>query len=556
MTVKLSNQTLTGLKSNFYTKPTYNREDMKNGILHIGPSRFFRSHFAVFVDDILQKQHDAGEPLTWGITAVSLRHSDVSDALTPQDGLYTLSSKGKEGTDGRIIGSVSQVLFAQDQMASVKEAAASADTKIISLTVTQKGYYLDGNKGLDLNHPDIVADLSNDSMASTAIGLLVDALDARRVAGIEPPTILSLDNFPNNGTMLRSVILGFAKAKEDKIPGLYDWISKFVEFPNTMVDRITPGLKEDQKEFAASHGVIDAQPVLAEPMPNVPFVIEKVISRSPITNQPVDFPDFESVGAVVHDNVPAYEELKLRTLNGAHMALGCIGHLAKFDHTHQAIGNTPIRDFIIGFMAEAGQTLKPTDNVNQHDYRQDILDRLDNEHICDPLTRLARDGTKKIEGRVIETLKHCLTNQEFSHDHMSFTIASWIEYVRALDDEGYVVGKPRLDEKGQQVDPNDLNAIKSGMKHQISDDHTDPSAVFAIESVFGSSLKGNATIIREVDEHIKSIRENGIHAALNNFLEKRKMFPILSASYPANSPSDDEQPILQTGTYAAPEPSI
>jgi mannitol 2-dehydrogenase len=535
MAVRLCNENLSEVNSNFFRVPAYDRSNVTSGILHVGPSAFFRAHLAVYADDLLHQQQKAGQPLTWGITAVSMKSSDVRDDIAQQDFLYTLTSKGKDHLNGRVIGSIRDILVAKENPEAVLEAAADPAIKVISLTVTQKGYYYDAEKGFDFNHPDIQACLNENSESMSSIGLIVSSLMLRRDRGIAPPTILSCDNFAGNGTVLRNAVLAYAQAKAKDRPefaDLHDWIAQNVAFPNNMVDRITPSKSAEHIDFVKSMGVQDARPVEAEPMPNLPFVIENLVSVDPVTNQPVDAPDFGSVGALMGERVSPYENLKLRSLNGAHMALGCIGHLMGNKYSHEAMQDPDIRRFIVGFMAEVGQTLSETPGVDQNEYRADLLRRLDNDQICDPLTRLARNGSQKVETRFLNTLRDCVANEGYSHGHLTFSIAAWIEYMK------------RMDSAGKLAD-NDQNAIIKNLHKLVSEATTNPAALFAEKSIFSTDMAGRADIIAEVQGHLESIQANGIQGALQKFLETRG--PVTGMHHAADN--DDNPGAQEYGPF-------
>lgn len=524
MAVRLCNENLNQVPA-FFSVPSYDRSQVTSGILHIGPSNFFRAHLAVYADRLLEQQHKAGQPLTWGITAVSMKTSHVRDDIAPQDFLYTLSGRGKGIEEANVIGSVRDILVAQENPQNVLAAALDPNIKVVSLTVTQKGYYYSPNGGIDFNDAEIKADLAAaDGEEKTAIGLIVTMLKERRRLGIAPPTIVSLDNFPNNGGTLRAAVRGYA---EEKYPKLLEWFDKYVEFPVTMVDRITPGKTEEHVFHVAAKGLNDAHPVKAEPMPGMAFVIQNKVSRDPATGEAVAFPDFESVGALVRESVEPYELLKLRSLNGAHFFAGCTAHNLGHKYMHEAIQDPLVRSAVKVFWSEVKQTLLPTEGVDQMEFFKGLLLRLENDKIQDPLTRLARNGSQdKVRPRIVDPLREMMHRSDMTHGSFTFALASWIEYLKDLDADGYVKGSPRFDDKGKPIEPNDKKAALSGLLTQVTPDLTDPASILVREDLRFNGVGSSAMVQEEVQSFLVSFKENGVRATLENYIMTRGPAPV------------------------------
>ena len=246
-------------------KPSYDRSRLTPGIVHLGLGAFHRAHQAVVTDQAMQASGD----LSWGILGVSLRHPATRDALTPQDGLYTLAVRdaGPDGQDRehlRIVGSVLRVMVADEDPNAVLERIAYPQTRIVSLTVTEKGYSHEPATGhLRWDDPDILHDLEDPIRPRSTIGILVHGLALRRERGLPPITLMSCDNLRGNGDTLRSLVLAFALRVDVT---LADWIDRNCTFPNSMVDRIVPATEDqDRQRIAGRLGVEDAWPVLGEP---------------------------------------------------------------------------------------------------------------------------------------------------------------------------------------------------------------------------------------------------------------------------------------------------
>ena len=322
------------------------------GIVHLGLGAFFRAHGAIYIEEAM-----AASGGDWGICGVSLQSAAVRDALKPQGGCYTALELGPTGRTARLVSSVQEVLVAPENPKAVLGRMTDPATKIVSLTVTEKGYCHDPAKGrLNLSHPDIQHDLTV-ALPRSAIGYLVRALQARRAAGLAPFTVLTCDNLPHNGRMLRGLVLELAKAID---PALAGWIANKGRFPCTMVDRIVPATTaEDIAAVTALTNWIDAAPVVHEPFRQ--WVIED------------DFvggarPDLAAAGVQMVKDVAPYELMKLRMLNGTHSALAYLGYLAGHETIADCMADATFasfvhrlwnREIIPALTPPSGETLAP-----------------------------------------------------------------------------------------------------------------------------------------------------------------------------------------------------
>jgi mannitol 2-dehydrogenase len=392
--------------------PTYDRSAVKTGIVHIGPSAFFRGHLAVYVDDLLQQ----GET-DWGICAVSLKSSGVRDALKDQDNLFTVVEQSNQGNKARVIGSINEVLVAKEGPQAVLDQMAAPDTKLVTLTVTQSGYYYK-NGQLDFDDDDIKADLLKADEPTSTVGYIVKALEMRMERGLPAFTVMSCDNLPGNGTILRNVVLTYAKKRSQ---GLHDWIEKNVEFPSTMVDRIVPKTTADHiTRHAQTYSLDDSWPIYTEKFRQ--FVIENPKNGAPM-------PDFADVGALQVDDVAPFELMKICLLNGIHMALGIAGRMTGYKYAHEAIADPKIRTYVTGLMDEMTATLHPVPGVDLEQYKATIFDRLGSPFMNDELARLARNGVDKIDSRFLQPLREAISRKSGSNN-LIFAVASWAEYLK------------------------------------------------------------------------------------------------------------------------------
>jgi fructuronate reductase len=330
---RLSPATLGSLKSGIGV-PKYDRANVTPGIVHLGIGAFHRAHMAVYVDDLL-----AADP-SWGIVGASLRRPDTKEALEPQGGLYTIAVRDAEGTHPRVIGSILSVMDANSEREALLDLMASPNIRIVSLTVTEKGYCHDPASGeLDQKHPDIVHDLAHPAAPKSAPGMLVEALARRKAAGIAPFTVMSCDNLPSNGETAKRIVTRFAALRD---ADLGEWV-KSVAFPSTMVDRIVPSTTDaDREEVTSLIGAEDAWPIMTEPFTQ--WVIED--------HFPSGRPAFEKVGGQLVKDVEPFEHMKLRMLNGSHSTMSYLGYLGGYQYIAEVMGDPAYVKLIHGLMTE------------------------------------------------------------------------------------------------------------------------------------------------------------------------------------------------------------
>ena len=383
--MRLSDGTLAGLPADV-DRPRYARPEVTPGIVHLGIGAFHRAHQAVYVDDALA----AGER-DWGIVAASLRSPETRDALGPQDGLYTLAVRSAAGESLRVMGSVLDVRVAPEDPDGLIAAMTDPRVRIVTLTVTEKGYCHDPATGtLNEDHPGIRADLARPQRPGTAPGFLAEALRRRRAAGTAPFTVLTCDNLPANGTTVRRVVSRYA-ALLDRDLGAY--VADRVAFPATMVDRIVPATTPtDTAAIAARLGVADAWPVIAEPFSQ--WVIEDRF--------PQGRPAFEAYGAELVADVAPYETMKLRLLNGSHSTLAYLGYLAGYETIADTMADTSFRRLVRGLMdEETGPTLDLPPGADVGRYKDALIARFANPALRHRTWQIAMDGSQKLPQRLL-----------------------------------------------------------------------------------------------------------------------------------------------------------
>ncbi|MFT4249078.1 MAG: mannitol dehydrogenase family protein [Pseudomonas sp.] len=390
--------------------PAYDRAATAIGIVHFGPGAFHRAHQAAYIDDLL-----ADDP-AWAISAVSLHSPGVRDALHPQDGLYTLALLG-ERPRLRVIGAIGEVLCAPDAPDAVLARLADPDVRLVTLTITEKGYCLAGDM-LDLAHPDIVHDLATPAAPRSAIGYLVAGLRARRQRGLRPYTLLSCDNLPDNGGKLRRATLQFAQRLD---PALAAWIEAEATFPRSMVDSITPASDDALRaRVAARLGVSDAWPVQREIYTQ--WVVEDAFCNGR--------PALERVGVTLSADIAGYDRAKLRLLNGPHSALAYLGTLLGLDTVAEAMRHPPLARFVATLMREdIAPSLAPMQGFDPQAYIDAILERFGNPAIGHRLAQIAWDGSQKLPVRLLPVIAEALAAGR-RIDRLCLPVAAWIRFVR------------------------------------------------------------------------------------------------------------------------------
>jgi fructuronate reductase len=418
----LSFRNLAGLPPSI-RRPAFDPRGVQPGIVHLGIGAFHRAHQAIYTDDALA--HEGGD---WGICGVSLRNPDVRDRLMPQDGLYTAIEKSPGGVRRRIIGSVRDVLFLGEDRLRINARLADPATKIVTLTVTEKGYCHDPATGrLNFDHPDVTHDLAHLDAPVSVVGLLVAALAARRAAKVGPPSIVSCDNLPHNGKVLHGLVAEFAQARD---PALAQWIDAHVAFPSTMIDRIVPATTAaDIEENDAALDMHDAAPVVFEPFEQWVIEDEFVASR----------PAWEAGGAQFVADVAPFEAMKLRLLNASHSAFAYLGFLAGHDYIYQVAAQPAFVTFMRRFMEdEVTPTVKVPAGVDLPAYRNALVERFRNPALPHRTQQIAMDGSQKLPQRLLATARDNLATGR-SIRLTTLAVAGWMRYVSGIDEAGRAI---------------------------------------------------------------------------------------------------------------------
>lgn len=464
--------------------PRYDRTQLRAGIIHLGIGAFHRAHQAFYTEAVLNKF--GGD---WGIIGCSLRSASVREQLAPQDGLYTLVERSGDGEKLQLIGAVLQNVVGPENPAELVRAMAQPAIKIISMTVTEKGYCHDPASGnLNVQHPDIAHDLQNLNAPKSAIGYLVAALNARHKAGVKSFTVLSCDNLPNNGEVLAKVVVQFA---EKISPELAAWISANTCFPSTMIDRIVPATTDqDRQDIEARLGMRDEGLVVAEPFTQ--WVIEDKFSDGR--------PQWEQVGALLVDDVRVFEKIKLRLLNGAHSTMAYSGYLSGFDYISEVMNEPAFVNMIKLYMTrEAGETLQAPAGFDIAAYQQQLRDRFANPALKHRTWQIAMDGSQKLPQRLLESLRVQLAGNGHI-DIICLGVAAWIRYISGVDEKGNAieVSDPLAAELRALCDAN------SGNPEAMV------RAIAGVQKVFGDDLQREEKFIATTTQWLTKFYAQGV----------------------------------------------
>jgi mannitol 2-dehydrogenase len=482
----LDQKTLSALSASVPT-PSYDRAAVRAGIVHIGVGGFHRSHEAMYIDRLLEQ----GKALDWGICGVGVLPSDrgMADVMAAQDGLYTLVVKHPDGTlEPRVVGSIVEYLLAPDDPEAVVEKMADEATRIVSLTVTEGGYNFSPVTGeFDAADPDVAADLQPGAAPRTTFGLVTEALVRRRERGLAPFTVVSCDNIQGNGDVARRSFTAFAGLRDRE---LGSWMEQTVPFPNSMVDRITPGTTDDDREEVRRRfGIDDGWPVVCEPFTQ--WVLEDRFS--------LGRPPLEDAGVQLVEDVEPYELMKLRLLNASHQGLAYFGYLAGYRLVHEAAQDALFQRFLLGYMeAEATPTLRPVPGIDLGEYRENLIARFSNPAIRDTLARLAFDGSERIPKWLLPVIRENLASGGEIR-RSAAVVASWARYCEGLDEEG----RP-IEIMDRRRDRLMANAARQ---------REDPLAFVADRELFGD-LADDERFTEQYRTALDSLRERGARATL------------------------------------------
>lgn len=470
--------------------PTYDRTKLTPGIVHIGLGNFHRAHMAVYMDDLFSRglAHD------WAILGAGVRDGDarMRDALKAQDCLSTVIELDPAGKSARRIGAMVDFLPVEADNATLIAAMTRPEIRIVSLTVTEGGYFIDPATGrFDSGAAEIAADGANPSRPKTAFGAIVAALKGRRAAGTPPFAVMSCDNLPGNGQVTRAAVFGTARLSD---PALADWIMETVAFPNGMVDRITPATGPREREIATAFGLgDDPVPVTCEPFRQ--WVLED--------NFPAGRPPFEAAGVTLTPHVHAFEMMKIRILNGGHATIAYPGGLMDIEYVHEAMANP----LILGFLnkvetEEIIPYVPPVPDTDIAGYYRLIVQRFSNPEIADTERRLCLDGSNRQPKFIIPSVRDALAAGG-SIDGLALVSALWCRYCHGVTDSG------------AEIAPNDPNWDYLQAQSRAARDT--PVIWLQMKPIYGD-LNRNHRFVTAFTKALNALWERGTAAVLRDYI--------------------------------------
>ncbi|WP_422777774.1 mannitol dehydrogenase family protein [Pseudomonas mediterranea] len=490
--MKLNRQNLHNLKPEV-ALPAYPLGDIRQGIAHIGVGGFHRAHQAYYTDALM----NTGADLDWAICGVGLRAEDrrARDDLAGQDYLFTLYELGdNDDTEVRVIGAINDMLLAEDGAQVLIDKLADPQIRIVSLTITEGGYCIDDSNGEFMAHlPQIQHDLAHPDTPTTVFGFLCAALAKRRAAGTPAFTLMSCDNLPHNGAVTRKALLAFATLHDAE---LAQWIDRNVSFPNAMVDRITPMTSVAHRlQLHDEHGIDDAWPVVCEPF--VQWVLEdKFVNGRPA---------WEKVGVQFTDDVSPYEEMKIKLLNGSHLALTYLGFLKGYRFVHETMNDPLFVRYIRAYMdLDVTPQLAPVPGIDLGDYKNTLVERFSNQAIADQLERVCSDGSSKFPKFTVPTINRLIADGGETR-RAALVVAAWAVYLKGVDENGvsYAIPDPRA----------------AFCQALVADDALVTQRMLEVEEIFGTAIPRSAEFVAAFEWCCNSLREHGVTRTLERVLE-------------------------------------
>lgn len=485
MAIALNNRLLTS-STGKVGLPAYDRSSLSAGIVHIGVGNFHRAHQAIYLDDLFNRgiDHD------WAIIGGSVRPGDAEmrRRLQAQDCLTTVVELDPAGDTARVCGAM--IDYVPVAPNALIEALSRPEIRIVSMTITEGGYFLGADGSFDAAHPEIEHDAHNFAAPRTVFGILLTAIAARRERGLEPFTVMSCDNIPGNGDVARAAVLGLADLTSSD---LAQWIGREMAFPNGMVDRITPATGDRERALVReAFAIDDACPVVCETFRQ--WVMEDAFASGR--------PHLEQVGVEFVDDVAAYELMKLRILNGGHAAIAYPAALMGLTYAHEAMAEPLIEGFMAKLVRdEVIPVLPEIASVSFSDYLTVIQHRFANPKIGDTIARLCDDGSNRQPKFILPTVRDRLAKGQ-SVDGLALEVALWCRYC-ASDATG---------ENGSAI--NDTRADLLVERARIA--RSDPAAFLSLSDIFGE-LYEHPAFTQAFATSLASLWQNGTVATLDAY---------------------------------------
>jgi fructuronate reductase len=470
-------------------RPAYDRRRLRVGMAHIGVGAFHRCHQAEFTDDMLEAQFRP-----WGVVGINLYPPRLSDLLGPQDHLYSRTLRQGAKAETRVVGSIVQSIDILDRSSAETAVSmlAAPSLQVATMTVTEKGYGLVPSTGaLDMQKPEVRADLEDASPPQTVLGLLALALERRRAANA-PLTLISCDNVPSNGALLRSSLVAFASVRAAP---LARWIEQSVSFPCSMVDRIVPAAtREDVDRIAAEIGVTDEAAVVGEPFRQ--WVIEDDFAG--------ERPAWDLAGAQFVRDAKPYEKIKMRLLNAAQSTFSHLGAIVGHEYSFEAARDPALAALVRPMLEnESAMTLAEVEGMQVDGYVTSSLARIANSAIRHRCHQIGTDGSQKIVQRLVDPLRELLASGRGA-PLLTLAVAGWIAYCLS--------GASRFGRRWNPSDPLAERIIAMG--EQCREDFAAlATAVLGVDSIFASDM-ATPPMAATIGEHLRGLLDGDPRAYL------------------------------------------
>ena len=479
----LSLSTLKALPSRV-RRPPFDPLGLEPSIVHLGVGGFHRAHMAYYTQRAMGRVPGDTE---WGIRGVSFRSSVVRDRLKPQDFLYALAARENEDQDIEIMGTLRDIVFVDEDPLACPALIADGRTRIVSMTITEKGYSRNPATGLlNEDHPGVWMDLETPDKPLTPIGALAQGLRLRRAGNSGPLTLLSCDNLPENGASLQRILRRYVELMD---PTLVTWMDDMVSFPSCVLDRIVPETTvADVEDIERALGVRDHAPVIAEAFSR--WVLEDDFRSGR--------PAWEIAGAKMVSRVDDFETMKLRLLNGPHSACAYLGYLAGFETIAQIMETNEFPMFLLRMMdEEIIPGLGVSQGADVESYKNSVLTRFSNRALEHRTDQIAMDGSQKLPQRLLASVRTALDN-DLPLDRLALSVAGWMRYVTGRDERGgtIAVSDPLISR---------LDDVAEAGRHADRLVH----GYLGIEEIFGTDLRQSHRFKAAVETALAMLFERG-----------------------------------------------
>lgn len=484
---KLSNSTLDTLPENIL-RPTYDRQEVKPGIIHIGVGNFHRAHLSWYQHRLMQLGHG----LDWAIIGAGIRPYDaiMRNKLLKQDCMTTLIELDPLSRSAEVVGSMIDYLPIEEGNTSLIRRMAEPEIRIVSMTVTEGGYYIDpATNTFDSKHPDIIHDVEHPERPKTVFGIIIAALRMRQDAGLPPFTGLSCDNLQGNGNTLRNTILQLARASD---PDLAIWINDNCSFPNSMVDCIVPATGPKEMALAQELGIDDQVPVTHENFRQ--WVVEDDFCAGR--------PAWEKVGVTFSDVVHDYELMKIRTLNAGHQIIAAPAEILGIKTIAESMGHPAISQLFRKIAnTEIVPHIRSVPGMSPETYVEVIFERFSNPRIIDTTRRVAFDGATRHPAFLFPTIRDAL-EAGTPIEGLALVEAAWARMCQGNREDG------------SRIEPNDPRWGELQARAQAA--RSDPSAWTSMRTIYGD-LADEPRFTEAFGNWLGIICDRGIEVAIEQY---------------------------------------